>query len=163
MKALSKLMINLSLALALVAFFSNYSFAQDTGDDSNTHGSGFVDENGDGFNDNAPDADGDGIPNGMDEDYVGSKMHNGQNKGHGSHGFIDEDGDGIPNGQDPDYVRSQDGSGNQHKYGNSGNHQSKHQHKHMKGSQNSGGGMGDGSQSGNAHQYRGSKKHGGHK
>ena len=30
----------------------------------------FVDENGDGINDLAPDADGDGIPNGMDEDYV---------------------------------------------------------------------------------------------
>ena len=26
--------------------------------------------NGDGFNDNAPDADGDGIPNGRDEDYT---------------------------------------------------------------------------------------------
>jgi len=30
------------------------------------HGLGFVDANGDGFNDNAPDADGDGIPNGQD-------------------------------------------------------------------------------------------------
>jgi len=30
---------------------------------------GFVDENGDGFNDLAPDADGDGIPNGQDPDY----------------------------------------------------------------------------------------------
>jgi hypothetical protein len=30
----------------------------------------FIDEDGDGFNDLAPDADGDGIPNGMDEDYV---------------------------------------------------------------------------------------------
>ena len=33
-------------------------------------GSNFVDLNGDGFNDNAPDLDGDGIPNGLDEDYV---------------------------------------------------------------------------------------------
>jgi hypothetical protein len=31
---------------------------------------GFVDADGDGFNDNAPDADGDGIPNGQDEDFV---------------------------------------------------------------------------------------------
>ncbi len=31
---------------------------------------GFVDENGDGFNDLAPDADGDGIPNGLDPDYA---------------------------------------------------------------------------------------------
>jgi len=30
----------------------------------------FIDEDGDGFNDLAPDADGDGIPNGMDPDYV---------------------------------------------------------------------------------------------
>ena len=33
-------------------------------------GKNFVDLNGDGFNDNAPDADGDGIPNGLDEDYI---------------------------------------------------------------------------------------------
>ena len=33
-------------------------------------GSNFVDLNGDGFNDNAPDHDGDGIPNGLDADYI---------------------------------------------------------------------------------------------
>ncbi len=83
------------------------------------HGIGFVDANGDGYNDNAPDADGDGIPNGMDPDYTGAKMHNGNGRG----GFVDADGDGIndnamdadgdgiPNGMDPDYVRPQDGSG----------------------------------------------------
>ena len=80
---------------------------------------GFVDENGDGFNDNAPDHDGDGIPNGKDEDYTGAKNR----KGNTSKGFVDADGDGIndnamdadgdgiPNGQDPDFVRPQDGSG----------------------------------------------------
>lgn len=31
---------------------------------------GFVDDDGDGYNDLAPDADGDGIPNGLDPDYV---------------------------------------------------------------------------------------------
>jgi hypothetical protein len=30
----------------------------------------FIDEDGDGYNDLAPDADGDGIPNGLDPDYV---------------------------------------------------------------------------------------------
>ena len=35
----------------------------------NTH-SNFVDLDGDSFNDNAPDQDGDGIPNGLDPDYV---------------------------------------------------------------------------------------------
>lgn len=34
------------------------------------NGGNFVDLNGDGFNDNAPDHDGDGIPNGLDEDWV---------------------------------------------------------------------------------------------
>lgn len=79
----------------------------------------FVDLNGDGINDNAPDADGDGIPNGIDPDFTGSK-----NRPDGK-GFVDKngdgvndnaqdfDGDGIPNGQDPDYVRPQDGSGQQ--------------------------------------------------
>lgn len=84
-----------------------------------THGIGFVDENGDGYNDNARDDDGDGIPNGMDEDYAGAKAR----KGNAAKGFVDmdgdgindnamdEDGDGIPNGQDPDFVRPNDGQG----------------------------------------------------
>ena len=37
------------------------------------HGNQFVDVNADGYNDNAPDVDGDGIPNGRDENYTGSK------------------------------------------------------------------------------------------
>ncbi len=89
------------------------------------HGYHFVDENGDGYNDNAPDDDGDGIPNGLDPDYTGPKMR----KGHGSRGFVDlngdgindnaldSDGDGIPNGQDPDYVRPMDGTGAQRAFG----------------------------------------------
>jgi len=97
------------------------------------HGIGFVDENGDGYNDNAPDSDGDGIPNGQDPDYVpvndgtGSRLGNMGVNGFGAGvrglGFIDEDGDGfndnapdfdndgIPNGIDPDYVPLNDGSG----------------------------------------------------
>ena len=81
-----------------------------------SHNRHFVDENGDGFNDNAPDHDGDGIPNGQDPDYEPS----GNGRGHG---FIDvdgdgindyaqdDDGDGIPNGKDPDYTRPKDGTG----------------------------------------------------
>lgn len=38
-------------------------------------GKNFVDLNGDGFNDNAPDADGDGIPNGLDDDYIKSAQN----------------------------------------------------------------------------------------
>ena len=86
----------------------------------------FVDENGDGYNDNAPDQDGDGIPNGRDDDYAGSKFR----KGNNSKGFVDidgdgindnaldSDGDGIPNGQDPDYERPLDGSGQKNRNGN---------------------------------------------
>lgn len=55
------------------------------------HGPRFVDEDGDGFNDNAPDHDGDGIPNGLDPDYTGPQMRQGQ----GQKGFVDLDGDGI--------------------------------------------------------------------
>ncbi|WP_456427307.1 hypothetical protein [Rhodocaloribacter sp.] len=73
------------------------------------HGIQFVDENGDGYNDNAPDHDGDGIPNGLDPDYQGARRMG------GARGFVDldgdgindnapdHDGDGIPNGLDPDY------------------------------------------------------------
>jgi hypothetical protein len=80
---------------------------------------GFLDEDGDGLNDNAPDADGDGIPNGQDADYTGQKARRGAK----AKGFVDADGDGIndnaldadgdgiPNGQDEDFVRPQDGSG----------------------------------------------------
>ncbi|NOR65351.1 MAG: hypothetical protein GQ468_04975 [Candidatus Scalindua sp.] len=83
------------------------------------HQAGFVDVDGDGFNDNAPDADGDGIPNGQDADYTGQKARKGGN----SKGFVDidgdgindnandADGDGIPNGKDADYVRQMDGTG----------------------------------------------------
>ncbi len=81
----------------------------------------FIDEDGDGYNDNAPDADGDGIPNYADEDYV--RPADGQGNGNGPGSFIDEDGDGyndnapdddgdgIPNYADEDFVRPQDGAG----------------------------------------------------
>ena len=85
---------------------------------------GFVDENGDGYNDLAPDVDDDGIPNGRDEDYVR------QGRGRGAaRGFVDEDGDGIndnapdvdddgiPNGRDEDYVRPADGTGSKPRVG----------------------------------------------
>lgn len=43
---------------------------------------GFLDEDGDGFNDLAPDADGDGIPNGLDPDFVKPQDGTGQQFGH---------------------------------------------------------------------------------
>jgi hypothetical protein len=86
---------------------------------------GYVDANGDGYNDNAQDLDGDGIPNGQDADYAGAKSR----KGNSSKGFVDADGDGIndnaldadgdgiPNGQDADYVKPADGTGKMNKGG----------------------------------------------
>ncbi|HKJ68586.1 MAG TPA: hypothetical protein VKA68_11565 [bacterium] len=71
-------------------------YAQESGDQPDQpatvqHGPNFIDEDGDGFNDNAPDHDGDGIPNGMDEDYeaIGRGARN------AGQGFVDADGDGI--------------------------------------------------------------------
>lgn len=129
------------LISALVIFFSiiaftAVSFGQDNGagnqnqvkTQTQLHGNSFIDANGDGYNDNAPDADGDGIPNGRDEDYSGSKFRT----GNGSRGFvdlngdgindnsIDSDGDGIPNGQDPDYIRPKDGTGQHKGFGKNG-------------------------------------------
>ena len=60
------------LAILLTALLAVGANAQDFGP-GNGEGSGlcrFIDEDGDGFNDLAPDADGDGIPNGLDPDYV---------------------------------------------------------------------------------------------
>lgn len=76
--------------LALTAFLFLYAdmMAQEKKPDPPVkHGKGFVDKNGDGYNDNAPDDDGDGIPNGIDPDYKGPKFQ--RNK------FVDLDGDGI--------------------------------------------------------------------
>jgi hypothetical protein len=57
---------------------------------------GFVDKDGDGYNDNAPDHDGDGIPNGLDPDWKKLKRGKGEGKGKGKkRRFIDLDGDGI--------------------------------------------------------------------
>lgn len=49
----------------------------------------FVDEDGDGYNDNAPDHDGDGIPNRLDPDW--KKLQKKKNKVP----FVDLDGDGV--------------------------------------------------------------------
>lgn len=84
-----KRLVYLFVVAALTLVYTN-SFAQ-TEEPATpvTHGTNFVDANGDGYNDNAPDADGDGIPNGMDPDYTAL----GSQAGRG--GFVDADGDGI--------------------------------------------------------------------
>lgn len=119
----------LTLMVLTVLFFTSNALAQD--ETKVTHGYKFIDANNDGYNDNAPDADGDGIPNGKDEDYTGAKIRkNGKGfvdlNGDGiNDNAFDSDGDGIPNGQDPDFVKPEDGTGrkmmngknNQNKFG----------------------------------------------
>lgn len=144
------LLSTLVIAVLTVAFTTSNLFSQDdpvknqnqirtkekneikTQTQVKQHSNRFVDANGDGYNDNAPDADGDGIPNGRDEDYSGSKFRKGNNNTKGfvdlngdgiNDRAIDSDGDGIPNGKDPDFVRPQDGSGQ--RFMNGKNYQNK--------------------------------------
>jgi hypothetical protein len=104
-----------ALALPLAMMFLAMSgsvpaaYAQDTPAD--THA--FVDADGNGYNDNAPDADGDGIPNGMDSDFVrpgqGRGTSNGQdglsggmnNRGHANTGAVNGNA-GRPRAHDTD-------------------------------------------------------------
>jgi hypothetical protein len=92
----------------------------------------FVDLNCDGINDLAKDADGDGIPNGEDDDWTRPLDGTGYKEQH-KKGLVDEtvtatasyaymlarddDGDGTPNGEDDDWAPPLDGSGykDQHK------------------------------------------------
>lgn len=49
----------------------------------------FIDEDGDGFNDLAPDHDGDGIPNGQDADYIRPLDGTGNQFGNGGNQHVD--------------------------------------------------------------------------
>lgn len=85
-KKMKKLLTILAV-FALVFAYSNINAQTENPTTPTPHGKNFVDKNGDGYNDNAPDHDGDGIPNGVDPDYKGAKVQ--KNK------FVDLDGDGI--------------------------------------------------------------------
>jgi len=66
MKTLTASLSALALIVGLT-FISGGAVQAQTCDSTRA---GFVDMNGDGFNDNAPDHDGDGIPNGQDPDWI---------------------------------------------------------------------------------------------
>ena len=79
-------------------------FAQDTTKTTvAAHSQAFVDKDGDGYNDLAPDHDGDGIRNGLDPDWRKMK----RKRAHQSH-FVDSNGDGIN-----DNLQGDQGKGNQ--------------------------------------------------
>ena len=83
------------LSILFSAVFLNSLQAQDTTktkDKKTEHSQFFVDEDGDGYNDNAPDHDGDGIPNGLDPDWLKLKK---EEKKKAKRRFVDLDGDGI--------------------------------------------------------------------
>jgi len=82
-----KKLVSLIAFLTILAAYSNLQAQTTNPNPPAQHGKNFVDKNGDGYNDNAPDHDGDGIPNGVDPDYTGPKLQ--RNK------FVDLDGDGI--------------------------------------------------------------------
>jgi hypothetical protein len=95
-------MKNFIFIVFLTGFFITLSifpcFAQDSTKTENMekkeqsikHKQHFVDEDGDGYNDNAPDHDGDGIPNGLDPDWQKLRMERKRQRR-----FVDLDGDGI--------------------------------------------------------------------
>ncbi|MBU0984265.1 MAG: hypothetical protein KKA42_10380 [candidate division Zixibacteria bacterium] len=56
-----------ALAILGLAMLTTPGLQAQTCDGTGSH---FIDLDGDGFNDNAPDHDGDGIPNGLDEDWI---------------------------------------------------------------------------------------------
>jgi len=102
-------MKTLLLVIFGLAFLGN-AIAQDstqTKDKENQQNQVFVDEDGDGYNDNAPDHDGDGIPNGLDPDWQKLKKEQ-----KAKHRFVDLDGDGIDDnlqmgGQNPQQSRGE--------------------------------------------------------
>ncbi len=122
--------IMMGVLMASVALFLLAAPSETAAQDRGREDRGFVDENGDGMNDNARDHDGDGVPNGQDPDYVNRNPL----RGNGQMGFVDEDGDGIndrcldedgdgiPNGRDPDYEPPKDGTGRKFRHGHSGPH-----------------------------------------
>lgn len=89
----SKTMIFMAVIFIMTGV--SYLAAQDsskTNETKKNHNQVFVDDDGDGYNDNAPDHDGDGIPNALDADWIKLKKEQQKNK---KHRFVDLDGDGI--------------------------------------------------------------------
>ncbi len=78
------------LAAIFVLMLASVASAQDFGPGQGNGVCQFIDEDGDGFNDLAPDADGDGIPNGMDDDFVKPEDGTGNMYGFGQGGGMGE-------------------------------------------------------------------------
>ena len=114
---------NLFLAALCVMLMTGVAAAQGFGPGDGTGECQFIDEDGDGFNDLAPDADGDGIPNGQDPDYVKPEDGSGSQMKH-QYGKLGEV-DGMAQGFGHAYAKMNahkgegmgQGSGLSHAYG----------------------------------------------
>ena len=87
---LSSLLTAFFFIISLNCLYAQDSIKTDKEKEPVDHKQHFIDEDGDGYNDNAPDHDGDGIPNGLDPDWqkLNEEKRNRQR-------FVDLDGDGI--------------------------------------------------------------------
>jgi hypothetical protein len=117
---LAILAVAMMVALASMAIAQSTTASADNDQAKPAQCPRFVDADGNGINDNAPDHDGDGIPNCQDSDWKGGMHRHGQSghghgnstgktqaKGNGNHGwghgtghgprFQDKNGDGICN------------------------------------------------------------------
>jgi hypothetical protein len=86
---LSVLLTGAFMILSFSSLYAQDSTKTEKKEEPVKHEQHFIDEDGDGYNDNAPDHDRDGIPNGLDPDW--QKLHQEQRKQR----FVDLDGDGI--------------------------------------------------------------------
>ncbi len=88
-------LLSILLTVSFLIMSVNCLYAQDSTKtdkkkETVQHNQHFIDEDGDGYNDNAPDHDGDGIPNGLDPDWQKLKEEKRKRQR-----FVDLDGDGI--------------------------------------------------------------------
>ena len=90
----TRIIISAIAVLAIAAFVTPASAQTDGAGGFGYMVGGFLDENGDGFNDLAPDADGDGIPNGQDADYLPPQDGGGKGFGNAGDGTCEPKGGG---------------------------------------------------------------------
>lgn len=88
-------LLSIFLTVSFLIMSVNCLYAQDSTKtykkkETVQHNQHFIDEDGDGYNDNAPDHDGDGVPNGLDPDWQKLKEEKRKRQR-----FVDLDGDGI--------------------------------------------------------------------
>jgi hypothetical protein len=108
---MKKLVLLLVVAEIFIAY-SNVSAQTQNPPQPKQHGKNFVDKNGDGYNDYAPDHDGDGIPNGLDPDFLAIKNKNAGKFGMNPDGTKETPGKGKHGNNGKGGLGPADGTGN---------------------------------------------------